>query len=418
MSTPFDPYHTWLGIPPEEQPPNHYRLLGITVFESNPDVISNASDRQMLLLRTFQAGKHSALSQNLLNEVAAAKVCLLNPDKKTAYDEQLRRNLDESQAKEPSGPGGEVFDFEPTEAQAGQLSAAPRRPTIRWDSPKVLAGAAGGAVLVFLVVVFALLSGPADSADLKLEKIAPLTVDEGEVATATARVEDADTWKEKVAYELGPGSPKGAKIDGQTGEFTWRTGASGEYRVTVRAVAEDAKADDEVTFPIKVRKKEKPPAKPAAKPPVLAAIPDQAVPAGERINVSVGVEDPGAPRAKLEFSLRPGAPPEMRIDPQSGEITWQPAEDSPAGEFPVTVVVVSDAPGNPTDEASFAVRVSARETAKAPVLALIPDQVVEAGKPFGFSVVVEDPGMPVAELQFGLAPGAPKGMKIDPRGSD
>ena len=24
----FDPYHIWLGIPPEEQPPNHYRLLG------------------------------------------------------------------------------------------------------------------------------------------------------------------------------------------------------------------------------------------------------------------------------------------------------------------------------------------------------------------------------------------------------
>ena len=25
----FDPYHRWLGIPPEEQPADHYRLLGI-----------------------------------------------------------------------------------------------------------------------------------------------------------------------------------------------------------------------------------------------------------------------------------------------------------------------------------------------------------------------------------------------------
>ena len=29
MAANFDPYYKWLGIPPEEQPPNHYRLLGI-----------------------------------------------------------------------------------------------------------------------------------------------------------------------------------------------------------------------------------------------------------------------------------------------------------------------------------------------------------------------------------------------------
>ena len=33
----FDPYHKWLGILPEEQPPNHYRLLGIVDFESDED---------------------------------------------------------------------------------------------------------------------------------------------------------------------------------------------------------------------------------------------------------------------------------------------------------------------------------------------------------------------------------------------
>ena len=35
----FDPYHVWLGIPPEEQPPHHYRLLSVPLFEDNPDVI-------------------------------------------------------------------------------------------------------------------------------------------------------------------------------------------------------------------------------------------------------------------------------------------------------------------------------------------------------------------------------------------
>ena len=92
MTEPFDPYYTWLGIHPEEQPANHYRLLGLKEFEDNPEAISHAADRQMAHLRTFQAGKHSVLSQELLNEVAAAKLCLLSPEKKSAYDEQLRQN--------------------------------------------------------------------------------------------------------------------------------------------------------------------------------------------------------------------------------------------------------------------------------------------------------------------------------------
>jgi formylglycine-generating enzyme required for sulfatase activity len=90
MAESFDGYYQWLGIPPAEQPPNHYRLLGVQLFEPNDDVIVNAADQRMLLLRTFQTGKQSALSQRLLNEVAAAKVCLLNSEKRAAYDATLR----------------------------------------------------------------------------------------------------------------------------------------------------------------------------------------------------------------------------------------------------------------------------------------------------------------------------------------
>ena len=91
MSEEFDPYHEWLGIPASEQPPHHYRLLGIQLFEENPTVIENAADQRMAHLRNFQAGKHTAESQRLLNEVAQAKVCLLNREKKTAYDQLLQR---------------------------------------------------------------------------------------------------------------------------------------------------------------------------------------------------------------------------------------------------------------------------------------------------------------------------------------
>jgi hypothetical protein len=84
----FDPYHKWLGIPAKDQPPNHYRLLGIDLFESDPDVIDAAANKQMAYIQVCATGLHVALSQKLLNELAAARLCLLDPTKKSNYDTQ------------------------------------------------------------------------------------------------------------------------------------------------------------------------------------------------------------------------------------------------------------------------------------------------------------------------------------------
>jgi hypothetical protein len=94
MHDSFDPYFEWLSIRDDEKPPNHYRLLGTDLFEDNVSVVANAADRQMAHVRRFQGGKHSEVSQKLLNELAAAKICLLNPAKKQQYDERLRKKLD------------------------------------------------------------------------------------------------------------------------------------------------------------------------------------------------------------------------------------------------------------------------------------------------------------------------------------
>lgn len=117
MTNGFDPYHKWLGIPPAEQPPNHYRLLGISLFESDLDVIANAADQRMSHVRTFQSGKRSADSQRLLNEISAAKVCLLNAGKKAAYDAQWRARMTQP------GPAGPV-----TQPRAALPVAAPVAP--------------------------------------------------------------------------------------------------------------------------------------------------------------------------------------------------------------------------------------------------------------------------------------------------
>ena len=89
----FEPYYHWLSIPPQEQPPNHYRLLGLALFEPDPQVVHNAADARMGHVRTFQIGPHSQLSQRILNEISAARVCLVNPQKKAEYDAALQASL-------------------------------------------------------------------------------------------------------------------------------------------------------------------------------------------------------------------------------------------------------------------------------------------------------------------------------------
>jgi formylglycine-generating enzyme required for sulfatase activity len=148
MSERFDPYHKWLGIPPSEQPPNHYRLLAINLFESDLEVISNAAYQRMAHVRTFQIGKHSEISQTLLNEIAAAKVCLLDPEKKAAYDRQLRDTLAARQSADSrsraetdalsDGPASEGLENLLQKAGINESVAAPT-----WQSPGRKAKSAG-----------------------------------------------------------------------------------------------------------------------------------------------------------------------------------------------------------------------------------------------------------------------------------
>lgn len=93
-------YEKWLGIRKEHQPPSLYRLLAIDTFESDTDIIANAADSRMGFVRQFQVGENAKLSAEILNELARAQVTLLNPQKKAAYDAQLRASLSSTAGKE------------------------------------------------------------------------------------------------------------------------------------------------------------------------------------------------------------------------------------------------------------------------------------------------------------------------------
>ena len=100
----FDPYHKWFGISPNEQPPSYYRLLGIPLFESDPDIIEAAAASRALYLKTLNLGEHAAIATEMLNEVALARVTLITPDRRDEYNRSIvnqERTADVSQSSTP-----------------------------------------------------------------------------------------------------------------------------------------------------------------------------------------------------------------------------------------------------------------------------------------------------------------------------
>jgi hypothetical protein len=137
MSQSLDPYHRFLGIPPRLQPPNHYRLLGLELFEGNPDVIGDAADRQMAHVRRYENSPYAAAAQKLLAELATAKVCLLLPERKSAYDAALRKKL--ASAKAPkTDDSAELITAPDPPARKSPAGAAPPKSTREISLPRAV----------------------------------------------------------------------------------------------------------------------------------------------------------------------------------------------------------------------------------------------------------------------------------------
>ncbi len=218
MAQSFDPYHIWLGIPPEDQPPDHYRLLGVKQFESNPDVLESAADQRMTHIRSFQTGKHAAESQKLLNELSAARHCLLNPEKRQPYDQALRAQ--QPQAAPPAtlpkamptspvrplavatplavqsvAPTSPDLGFDPLEQAGGRRTAKRRRTTV----PPVMLAAVGAGLVAVIGIAWVILGGGTDESTPLAARVP------GDSATREQR--GADDTRESIPARPLPAAP-------------------------------------------------------------------------------------------------------------------------------------------------------------------------------------------------------------------
>lgn len=161
MSPAFDPYHVWLGIPPQDQPPDHYRLLGIARFEDDPEVIEQAADRQLAFLRAQLGTPHRDLALQLQREIHAARLVLLDPRKKHEYDLALRQTFVQGPSATNEGLAAVSAENRVPQAAIARILAALIAPFVfLWNRPAFVALLA--TTIVMTAALFVVLTPPDD----------------------------------------------------------------------------------------------------------------------------------------------------------------------------------------------------------------------------------------------------------------
>lgn len=89
MTDAFNPYRAWLGVVSDSHPPTHYELLGLKSARSDSVMIAEAFRRQMGRLNPHLSGEHAEIAQRISGELADARVVLMTPTTKRAYDAEL-----------------------------------------------------------------------------------------------------------------------------------------------------------------------------------------------------------------------------------------------------------------------------------------------------------------------------------------
>ena len=144
---------TWLGLPPDAWPPDHYRLLGLDLGESDVALIEQRVHQKLASVRPYQM-MHPDQATEVMNRLAEAFVCLTEPATKTAYDRSLlgtRRVVPPPLPLPPVLPAGGSAVTPPalavprrdplvwlyTPSTSGPPSAIPPPPPVRGQPPSL-----------------------------------------------------------------------------------------------------------------------------------------------------------------------------------------------------------------------------------------------------------------------------------------
>jgi len=292
-------------------------------------------------------------------------------------------------------PGTGAFSWTPTAAQGGTTVPITIVVTDNATPP-------GTASITFNVEV-----SPSNTAPV-LSPIADQTIPEGSPFSLTVTATDADVPANTIAYALGPGAPPGATINPTTGVFTWTpTETQGPSVNQITVIATDngiPPLGATNRFTLNVTE--------VNQPPTLGEISDQTVEAGQALTFPVSANDPDLPPNILTFSVGPGAPTGVTVNPATGEFSWRPTGLQGPSTNRITIQVADN--GTPSLSTNRTFTVIVTRLNQPPVLAQIANQTIAEGSPLTFTASATDPDQPAQILAFSLAPGAPPGATINP----
>jgi len=154
--------------------------------------------------------------------------------------------------------------------------------------------------------------------------------------------------------------------------------------------------------------------------PVIAPIADQTIPEGVEWSYQVSASDEDVPAQTLTYSLEDGeegdVPDGATIDPESGELTWNPSEAQGPGEYKFDVVV-----NDGVDVTYLTINIDVEEVNVAPVLEHIDSPItIDEEETWTFDANATDADKPDNTLTFSLVGGwggegaVPEGVEIDP----
>ena len=378
----FDPYHKWLGIPPRDQPPNHYRLLGIEVFESDPDVIDAAAEQRASFVRQCVTGKQVRHSQQILNEIAVARLTLLKETDKRTNDLSLRRQM------------AAATEIRRREEPNSNTSPSPRmtsrrRPVIdQPESKPTHVTSDGNTRLKFRL----LLTGIAFAFALIVVGIAVFSGSSG------LRQDNATTTEAIRPLEANTGPQQSPSTD--------------DSQLRIRALSTASSAVDG-TVPEGTGKPAEDSVVPINPTVTLEPLDAASVREGEVLRLIAKGKSVGLEENRLRYYFAKAPPDGCQIDEQTGVITWVPNEAQGPGEFKLTVSVSSLDYPLLKDQTTAVIRVL--EVNEPPSLDPIADQTIDEGSKFTFTVKARDVDEPFQQLRYSLQTNEPTGAIIDAR---
>jgi hypothetical protein len=289
--------------PTEEQTPGDY-VASIVVTDDGDPALSDSQSITIILSAVSDSAP--VLAEIGSKTIAEGTVLTFTASATDADQGQtLSYSLDEDA---PSGAGIEpstgVFSWTPTEAQGpGTFNL-----TIRVTDDGAPPHSDAEPIIVTVTET---------NVSPILANIGAKSIEEGATLEFTVGASDADEPAQSLTFSLADGSPVGASLSPE-GAFSWtptEEQGPGQFDVTVQVTDPGTPAlIDSETLSITVSE--------ANAPPVIAAIEEQSIIAGETLTVNVMADDSDVPTQNLTYRLVGTVPENASIDANTGVITW------------------------------------------------------------------------------------------------